>query len=52
MGLDQAKRMQQLYEALKKIVEANDEFRESLPRNWESDPVNDACQEAKPLLHP
>lgn len=37
--------------ALKKIIEANDEFRAQLPRGWDGDPLNDACQAARPLLN-
>jgi hypothetical protein len=35
---------------LRAIIAANHEFRSSLPEDWESDPVNDACEEAERYL--
>lgn len=37
-------------EALKNILSANDEFRASLPADWEGDPLHDACEAARPLV--
>jgi hypothetical protein len=37
---------------LQRIVDANEEFRAQLPRDWEGDPLDDLCQEAKILLNP
>lgn len=39
-----------LVEALASILDANTEFRKSLPADWPGDPVNDACERAKPVL--
>jgi hypothetical protein len=35
---------------LREILKANDEFRSSLPDDWEGDPLQDACAEAKKHL--
>ena len=42
----------ELLEALQKVVDANKEFRATLPVDWEweSDPVNDACIEARAAI--
>lgn len=37
-------------QCLARIVETNADFRSSLPDDWESDPLNDICVEAKRLL--
>lgn len=39
-----------LHSALLHIVETNDEFRAALPKGWEGDPINDACEDAKVIL--
>lgn len=39
-----------LFEALARIIAANDEFRRALPADWQSDPVNDACDAARAAL--
>jgi hypothetical protein len=36
--------------ALKAIIDANHEFLNSLPEDWEGDPLQDACFEAAKLL--
>lgn len=41
----------QLVTALRDIIRANDEFRKTLPDNWESNPVNDACERARSLIN-
>lgn len=35
---------------LRKIIERNDEFRASLPGDWEGDPLNDVCNDARQYL--
>jgi len=39
-----------LRELLTAILAANDEFRASLPEDWEGDPLQDACDEARRAL--
>jgi hypothetical protein len=39
-----------LVKALKTIIDANHEFLNSLPEDWEGDPLQDACFEAAKLL--
>lgn len=39
-----------LFEALASVIAANDEFRRALPADWQSDPVNDACDAARAAL--
>lgn len=34
----------------KAIIAANDEFRATMPPDWESDPINDACEAARALF--
>lgn len=38
--------------ALEDIIDANQRFRDSLPEDWDGDPLNDACEKAKHLLAP
>jgi hypothetical protein len=35
---------------LRAIIESNREFRESLPVDWEGDPLDDLCKQADALL--
>ena len=39
-------RVEALTKALQKIIDADDDFRRSLPPDWDNDPVTDACHEA------
>lgn len=39
-----------LVEAIQGILKANDEFRAGMPDDWESDPLQDACDTARFLL--
>lgn len=36
--------------AMANVIAANDEFRRALPADWQSDPVNDACDAARTAL--
>ena len=40
----------ELVAALEKVVVANDEFRKTLPDDWDGDPVDDACKEARAAM--
>lgn len=35
---------------LKKIVEANADFRAGLPPDWDGDPLDDVCKEAETII--
>jgi hypothetical protein len=37
--------------ALQSVLEENDEFRATLPADWEGDTLHDACEEAKKVLN-
>lgn len=39
-----------LVKALTDILAANDEFRAGMPDGWEGDPLQDACNAARPLV--
>lgn len=39
-----------LVKALTEILEANKDFRASLPKGWEGDPLQDACDRATSVL--
>jgi|SRR5882762_2178489 len=39
-----------LVKALEDILEVEKEFRETMPRDWDGDPLSDACDEATKLL--
>lgn len=41
---------ERLRAALADIMAANDDFRKSLPEDWEGDLLQDACERARPLL--
>ncbi|MGE0751885.1 MAG: hypothetical protein AB7F39_06510 [Variibacter sp.] len=43
-------RIETLECALRRIIEADDRFRKSLPDDWDGDPVTDACNAARHLL--
>lgn len=45
-----ADEIERLREALRMVIAANDVFRGTLPKDWESDPVNDACEAARAAL--
>lgn len=42
--------VERLRAALRSIIDANSEFRATLPPDWESDPVNDACEAARSVI--
>ena len=39
-----------LLTALKNILQANAEFRDAMPQDWEGDPLQDACEEARKVV--
>ncbi len=39
-----------LLKALEEILSANDEFRKGMPDDWEGDPMQDACEQAREIL--
>jgi hypothetical protein len=39
-----------LREALRSIIKMNDEFRGTLPDDWESDPLNELCDNLRHLV--
>jgi len=39
-----------LVKALTRILDANYDFRNGMPDDWEGDPLQDACNEARDLL--
>ena len=39
-----------LVKALKNIIAANDDFRRGMPDEWEGDPLQDLCEEARALV--
>jgi hypothetical protein len=42
--------VQELILALRAILDANDDFRRQMPKHWEADPLQDACNEARRIL--
>lgn len=44
--------VERLRAALVAILKANETFRKSLPRDWEGDPLDDACKAARATLDP
>jgi len=43
-------RIDELANALKAILAANDDFRDQMPLEWEGDLLQDACDEARLIL--
>lgn len=43
-------RVEQMRKAGQAIIRADDEFRESMGRHWDGDPVSDACEAARELF--
>lgn len=44
-------RIEELTTLLGAILDAEDEFRECLPHEWEGDPLHDACEIARRALN-
>ena len=42
--------IERLKALIRSIIDANNEFRMTLPPDWESDPVNDACEAARAVI--
>jgi hypothetical protein len=47
---EQAQTIAKMHAALTDIIDTNAEFRAQLPRDWEGDPLNDACESARAVL--